>query len=123
MNLVRHNCQWRILRSGRMFEICLETLAFEEGYRVGAVCDRLEMSEAYFREVCIRDLGLTPKEWMRNERMVVARRMLVGGTDPKKIAKLLGFADMNSFRREFRAIYGVSMVDLPRLRARDGVCD
>jgi AraC-like DNA-binding protein len=106
-----------------MFEICLETLAFEEGYRVGAVCDRLEMSEAYFREVCIRDLGLTPKEWMRNERMVVARRMLVGGTDPKKIAKLLGFADMNSFRREFRAVYGVSMVDMECLRASVWICD
>ena len=118
MRIVRENCCWRILRSNRAEEECLEILAFVEGYRVGSVCDRLGVSEAYFREVFVRDLGLSPKEWMRWERMVVARRLLECGRPPGEVAVLLGFADRNSFRREFRSVYGVSVQGYLRQRAR-----
>jgi AraC-like DNA-binding protein len=118
MRFIRENSRWRILRSNRQEEECLEILAFVEGYRVGSVCDRLGVSEAYFREVFVRDLGLSPKEWMRWERMVVARRLLECERQPCEVAALLGFADMNSFRREFTQAYGVSAQCYLRQRAR-----
>jgi AraC-like DNA-binding protein len=71
------------------------------GYRIGEVCQELECSERYLYEVFIRDIGLPPKEWMRRERMVVARRMLTGGRSPDEVAVLLGFSNSSNFRREF----------------------
>lgn len=118
MRFIRENSRWRILRSNRVEEECLEILAFIEGYRVGSLCGRLGVSEAYFREVFVRDLGLSPKEWMRWERMVVARRLLECERPPHEVAGLLGFADMNSFRREFRQVYGVSAQCYLRQRGR-----
>ena len=78
------------------------------GYRVGELGLELRCSERYLRTVFLRDIGLPPKEWMRQERMVVARRMLGGGTDPLSVSSSLGFASLNNFRREFQEVYGVS---------------
>jgi AraC-like DNA-binding protein len=55
-----------------------------------------------------RDVGLTPKEWLDWERMVAARRMLMAGVDPVAVAERLGFSHPNSFRRAFRAVYGMA---------------
>jgi AraC-like DNA-binding protein len=78
------------------------------GYRVGEVCGELGCSERYLRAVFLRDVGLSPKEWMRQERMVVARRMLDGGRSPLAVSDSLGFASLNNFRREFQEVYGMS---------------
>lgn len=58
-------------------------------------------------EVFCRDIGLAPKEWMRRERMVVARRKLTGGKTPEEVTKDLGFATKSVFRREFLGVYSV----------------
>jgi AraC family transcriptional regulator of adaptative response / DNA-3-methyladenine glycosylase II len=108
MRIVRSNQRWRLIGYGRVVTDCLESLALQQGYRVGGMCDKLGLSERYVLELFIRDLGLTPKEWMRWERMVVARRMLIWGLDPLGVATSLGFSDHRSFRREFRGVYGVS---------------
>jgi AraC family transcriptional regulator of adaptative response / DNA-3-methyladenine glycosylase II len=108
MKIVRSDHRWRVVGFGFVISECLEGLALRRGYRVGAVCDELGVSERYVHEIFLRDLGLTPKEWMRWERMVVARRMLGWGLGPPAVADLLGFSDTNSFRREFRSVYGVS---------------
>jgi AraC-like DNA-binding protein len=44
---------------------------------------------------------------MRRERMVVARRKLIGGKRPEEVAAELGFSNPNNFRREFLATYKV----------------
>ena len=111
--------RWRVLGFGHVVHDCLESLALKEGYRVGGVCGELGLSEAYFRELFLRDVGLTPKEWMRWERMVVARRMLVWGFDPKGIGEILGFSDPNSFGREFRAMHGINPLGYLKLRRPD----
>ena len=85
------------------------------GYRVGAICQELGMSEQHLRRLFLRDVGLTPKEWMRWERMVVARRMLKWGMDPVEVSEALGFSEASSFRREFRTVYGVSPWRFPEL--------
>jgi AraC-like DNA-binding protein len=97
-----------VLGFGHVVHGCLEELALRHGYRVGAVCDELGLSSTYLRELFLRDLGLTPKAWMQWERMVVARRMLSWEMECEEIATRLGFADCNSFRREFRKVYGVA---------------
>jgi len=109
MRIVRATDSWCVISPSLGGEgCCLERLAVRFGYRVGELCAELRCSERYLRTVFIRDIGLPPKEWMRQERMVVARRMLQGGKDPAVVAAELGFASVNNFRREFLATYGES---------------
>lgn len=106
MRLVRPELHWRVLFVSRRPPECLHRLALGCGYRVGELTELLECRERYLHEVFTRDIGLPPKFWMRQERMVVARRMLAGGREPEVVAEKLGFASAGSFRREFRATYG-----------------
>lgn len=69
---------------------------------------QLGCSERYLQSVFNRDIGLPPKVWLRTERMVVARRMLMDEELPEKVAAALGFASLNGFRREFVSLHGVS---------------
>lgn len=119
MKIVRSKQCWRVLGFGRVLDECLESLALRQGYRVGAVCRALGMSEAYLREVFLRDVGLSPKDWMQRERMVVARRMLLCGRDPLEVSEALGFSHPNSFRREFTSVYGVGPVRFVEERKLD----
>ncbi len=115
MRIIRTTDSWSVLSPSLGGEVCcLERLAVRFGYRVGELCAELRCSERYLRTVFLRDIGLPPKEWMRQERMVVARRMLQGGMDPAVVATELGFASVNNFRREFLATYGKSPVGYVR---------
>ncbi len=64
----------------------------------------------YLHTVFLRDIGLPPKERMRRERMVVARRKLIAGKRAEEISAELGFSCQNNFRREFLTIYRVPPV-------------
>lgn len=119
MKIARFNFRWRVVAENHVVHECLESLALMQGYRVNAVCHELHLSEAYFREIFLRDVGLTPKDWMQWERMVVARRMLCWGRDPLDVSAALGFSHMNSFTREFRIIHGVPPARFLRLRRPD----
>lgn len=107
MKISRADDRWRLLGFETVVHECLERLAFQQGYRVGGVCEELGISEAHLRVLFLRDVGLSPKDWMRWERMVVARRMLLWGADVMVVAEKLGFSHANSFRREFREVHGV----------------
>jgi len=115
MRLIRPEMSWRVLVPGLPgHSICLQRLSLRNGYRVGELCSELECSRRYLSEVFDRDMGLTPKEWMRRERMVVARRMLTGGRSADEVAGLLGFASKNNFRREFLTHHGMGPLEFQR---------
>jgi AraC-like DNA-binding protein len=108
MRIARSGESWRLVAVGRVIHDCLASLAFAEGYRVSAVCGKLGLSSPYFREIFVRDVGMSPKAWMQEERMVVARQLLGEGMEPQVISEMLGFSHPNSFRREFRETHGLS---------------
>ncbi len=116
MRLVRPEQSWHILLPSRGERLCLQRLALRCGYRICELCSELECSERYLYQVFSRDIGLPPKEWMRWERMVVASRKLVGGKSPEEVAKELGFASPNIFRREFLGVYRIPPLDFQRER-------
>lgn len=108
MRLIRPEMSWRVLvPDNPAGSICLQRLVLRHGYRVEEICSQLACTRSYLHRVFIRDIGLPPKEWMRRERMVVARRMLIGGREPVEVAEVLGFATQNNFRREFLEIHRV----------------
>jgi len=117
MRIVRPEMSWRVLTPDWPGgSVCLQRLAIRCGYRISELCRELACCERYLHEVFSRDIGLSPKEWMRQERMVVARRMLVGGKAPEEVAKNLGFTMKQNFRREFLAFYGVPPLRFQRER-------
>lgn len=114
MRIVRHDQSWCVYLPSRGEQVCLQRLALRHGYRIGELCAELECSERYLYSVFTRDIGLPPKKWMRWERMMVARRKLIGGMRPEDVAADLGFSCHNNFRREFLAIYRVPPLQFQR---------
>ncbi len=69
------------------------------------VCTALGCSSRYLHTLFVRDIGLPPKNWMKLERMVVARRKLEGGKSPEEVARDLGFMSVQTFSRQFHKYY------------------
>lgn len=111
MQIIRLEQSWSVLLTGGGGRWCLQGLALRCGYRIGEMCEELGISPRYFHEVCRRDIGLAPKDWLRRERMVVARQMIAGGQPPWEVAGTLGFSSANNFRREFLVHHPVGPVD------------
>jgi len=95
-------------------------MTYRSGYRISELCVELDCSERYLNQVFKRDIGLPPKVWMRGERMVVAKQMLVEGRLAHEVGESLGFATMDSFRREFLGFFRVRPLDF-RVRVMGGV--
>ncbi len=112
-------------RHGRFVVYCarepmplsLSQAARESGYRVTALCSRLGVSERHLRRIFEEGLGIGPKEWMRQERMVASRFLLREGATVKEIADDLGFTSHKVFSREFQLFHGVSPTAFQRKEA------
>ena len=59
-------------------------------------------------------LAISPKDWLRKERMVAARSLLREGSAVKEVAADLGFASPKVFSREFQETYQVTPTDFQR---------
>jgi len=107
MYIVRRGNEW-ILLGNKAGEFSLERVAFETGYRVKQFADRMEVGGRHLQDLFNRDIGIPPKQWLRELRMVVAARMLTAGRRSPETGKLLGFGSASNFAREFVAAYGMS---------------
>ncbi len=109
-----------VLFADRRPSLCLHGLALRCGYRVGEVSDVLGYSGRYVQEVFVRDLGVPPKRWLREERMALASRLLRTGMMPGEVADKIGFAAGNGFRREFQRMHGMPPGEYARRILRNG---
>lgn len=109
-------------RNGQFFAYCareplplsLSAIARETCYRVDRLCLVLGISERHLRRVFEEGLGISPKDWLRKERMVAARSLLREGSAVKEVSADLGFASAKIFAREFQEFYGVTPTDFQR---------
>lgn len=92
----------------------LRPLARELGFRVNRMSLALEVSERQLHRIFTDSLGISPKDWMRRERMVEARQLLSEGKAVKEVAMELGFASGKDFSREFQNIYEVTPTEFQR---------
>ncbi len=118
MRIVKEAQMWRVLGPGKEWSCSLEVMTHRAGYRIGELCQELECSERYLHQVFKRDIGQPPKVWMRTERMVVARRLLVDGKRPHEVGELLGFGTLDGFRREFQLFYRIKIGDMKNPESR-----
>jgi AraC-like DNA-binding protein len=92
----------------------LSQIAREGEYRMVNLCDRIGVSERHLRRIFEDGLGISPKDWLRQERMVAARTLLRAGSPIKEVAIDLGFTTCRMFSRDFQAFYGLKPTDFQR---------
>jgi AraC-like DNA-binding protein len=76
-------------------------------YRVKRLSDTLGVSSRQLEREFKAVLGVNPKWWLRQQRMLNARKLLLSGLSPKEIAAELGFINENNFAEEFKLFYGI----------------
>ena len=86
----------------------LVELSFKCSYKVSEVSRELGISSRQLERMFHAALGLTPKAWMREQRMVRARQLIREGCSLKSIALLLGFKRYSHFNTEIQVYYGMS---------------
>ena len=103
-----------VIFANDVFPALLPVIARESRFNATELCTRLGVSERHLRRLFEEGLGIGAKEWLRQERMVVARNLLREGTPIKEVATLLGFANYKNLNREFLAFYDISPSDYQR---------
>ena len=114
LEIIHRNGRFLVLSASEALPFSLTQAARDTAYRVDGLCKRLGVSERHLRRVFEEGLGISPKEWLRNERMVAARAFLRAGAPVKGAAADLGFTNHRVFSREFLAFYGVSPTAVQR---------
>ncbi len=94
-----------------VFPLNLSILAKESRFNATELCTRLGVSERHLRRLFEDGIGIGAKEWLRQERMVVARNLLRESLPIKEVATQLGFANYKNLNREFLSFYGVTSSD------------
>lgn len=92
----------------------LTEIARESNYQMPGICTRLGVSERHLRRLFVDGLGIAPKDWLKQLRMVAARHMLRSGVSVKEAAFELGFTNSKMFARDFVAFYGVRPTEFQR---------
>ncbi|MBA1242175.1 transcriptional regulator FtrA [Pseudomonas japonica] len=76
---------------------------------VAAMADRALMSERTFLRRFTETTGLTPKAWLQQSRLALARELLEGTTLPlERLAERCGFGSIESLRLAFRKHSGLA---------------
>jgi AraC-like DNA-binding protein len=103
-----------VLLAREPLPLSLSQLAREVDFRMSGLCERIGVSERHLRRVFDEGLGISPKEWLRQERMVAARKLLRHGSPIKEVAIDLGFSNSKVFSRDFVSFHGVRPTDFQR---------
>lgn len=96
-------------------------IAHDEGFMVNGVAERFGMTVRDFEVALDRAVGMKPKNFFRQYRAVLARRMIQEGQNLHDIAEDLGFRHYSHFSTEMKGFYGIPPLKLQKvIRARCG---
>jgi len=81
----------------------------EKDHSVAALATRMRVSPRHFARIFRQEIGTTPAAWVEAIRLTTARELLEGEHGaPKQVAAHCGFADVDSFRRAFSRVFGLT---------------
>lgn len=90
-------------------------IAHNEGFMVNSVAERLGMTVRDFEVALDSAVGMNPKNFFRQYRAVLARRLILEGKDLHEIAENLGFRHYSHFSSEMKGFYGIPPLRLKKL--------
>jgi len=75
---------------------------------IGEIAKYLFTSESNLFRIFKRELHQTPKKYIMEKRLLLARRMIASGEKPIEVAEKCGFGDYTTFYRNYIAAFGHS---------------
>ena len=87
---------------------------------VAGLADRFFMDKNTLTRQFKRQVGMTPGECIRWQRLEAARQLILSGTPTQTACAECGFSDYSAFYRAFRQAYGLNPRDYAA-RERDAV--
>ena len=96
------------LSGGNTFHLALMHINknLSEIKSVEDVCKSLYITKRYLHYLFKRNLGITPKKYITEKRLILARKEILGGRAPTEAYRIAGFTDYTSFYRNYKAHYG-----------------
>lgn len=96
------------LSGGSTFHLALMHINknLSEVKSVEDVCKSLYITKRYLHYLFKRNLGITPKKYITEKRLILARKEILGGRAPTEAYRIAGFTDYTSFYRNYKAHYG-----------------
>ena len=97
------------MRSGKRRLLDLEAIRALSGdcaYNATTLAARLGISIRQLQRLFARQLGCSPRAWLREERMQAAHRLLLRASTIKEVALALSFRQESHFSRDFRSRFG-----------------
>ncbi|MBP3571668.1 MAG: helix-turn-helix transcriptional regulator [Clostridia bacterium] len=73
---------------------------------IGQIADRLYVSESYLFRLFKKELHQTPQKYIREKRLMMARKMLSEGERPTAVCTRCGFSDYTTFYRNYVGFFG-----------------
>lgn len=86
----------------------LSDFAYQSNYSVEEISLLLGISSRQLERIFHDSLGISPKAWLREQRVVRAKQWLQSGQSAKFIFYNLGFKNQSHFIREFRYYYDMT---------------
>lgn len=86
---------------------------------VDAMAERMHMSSRTFARRFVDEVGVSPRRWLTEQRVLAAKELLESTDAPvEEVARLVGFASATLLRHHFAASVGVSPLVYRRRFAR-----
>jgi transcriptional regulator GlxA family with amidase domain len=87
---------------------------------ITSLAGRMGLSARHFARLFTHEVGVTPATWVEQARISAARRLLESRQAvPKQVASRCGFADIDTFRRAFVRVVGVTPAEYRKRFADD----
>ena len=85
----------------------LQTLAGSCGYKSRELARALGMTQRHLQRLFAAHFGQGPQEWLNEQRLEAAGRMLRKAQAVKEVAYRLGFPSAAQLSRDFRNYFGI----------------
>jgi AraC-like DNA-binding protein len=82
-------------------------LAEKSAYQATLLAKKFDVSPRQLRRYTQASFGRSPQDWLNEQRLVRAAKMLKRMRTVKTVASQLGFKQLSHFSREFKLQYGV----------------
>lgn len=114
VEIIQRDGRFLVLMAREPVPLSLTRIAKDGDFKMSGLTDRIGVSERHLRRVFEEGIGIAPKDWLRQERMVAARALLREGSPIKEVAIDLGFTTSKMFSRDFQLFHGVKPTDFQR---------
>ncbi len=113
-------------RGQKMFCIIDQTVFLDMGalaklyrFRAGDLADILEVSERHMERAFHSEVGMSPKKWLREQRMKYVLELFARGLHKRVVAEVTGFKSYSHFASEVSKSMGLCPKELEKLEKGD----